>query len=90
MPLPRPQRPRVQQSPGVLWAPASQPRAQCRLASLGESWALVWGQSGTKVLEKGQDTQSGMAMLAQRLPGDPHGHEGRQGSWTCPSNTNKS
>lgn len=45
-----------------LWAPASQPRAQCRLTSLGESWALVWGQSGTKVLEKGQDTQSGMAM----------------------------
>lgn len=45
-----------------LWAPAFQPRAQSSLASLGESWALVWGQSGTKVLEEGQDTQPGMAM----------------------------
>lgn len=45
-----------------LWAPTSQPRAQSSLTSLGESWALVWGQSGTEILEKGQDTQPSMAM----------------------------
>ena len=28
----------------------------------GECWALVWGQSGSKVLEEGQDAQPHTAM----------------------------